>query len=220
MKKNYHLLKRTSDIVISLITIIIFLPVFILIHLSILISSGKPALYKSKRIGKNKKIFTAYKFRTLVNNAKELQKTKGYRMNPPDERLITPIGKFLRATHLDELPQLFNILKGDISFIGPRPLDIDFYKRYIKKNKHWSRILKIKPGLTGLNQICRYHPQHMHKILRKCGKLNNLKKRRRLLLDLHYLKNESLYIDMLVVYWTIRLFFTRIFQIFILFKLN
>jgi len=217
--RKYHFLKRIFDMLFTLKSIIIFLPLFILIYLLVLISSGTPVLYKSKRIGKNKKLFTAYKFRTLVKNAKELQQNKGYRMNPPDERLITPIGKVLRATHLDELPQLFNILKGDITFIGPRPLDIDFYKRYIKKNKHWSRILKIKPGLTGLNQICRYHPQHMHRILKKCGKLNNLKRRKRILLDLHYLKNESFSLDMLIVYWTARLFFIRIFEIFILFKL-
>ena len=207
--RKYHFLKRIFDILFSLKSIITFLPFFILISFFVLVSSGSPVLYKSKRVGKNKKLFTAYKFRTLVNNAKELQQNKGYRMNPPDERLITPIGKFLRATHLDELPQLFNIIKGDITFIGPRPLDIDFYKRYVKKNKHWSRILKIKPGLTGLNQICRYHPQHMYKILKKCGKLNGLKKRRRILLDLYYMKNESFYLDMLIVYWTIRLLLTR-----------
>ncbi|MBW2978452.1 sugar transferase [Candidatus Woesearchaeota archaeon] len=216
--KKYHLSKRIFDILFALKSILIFLPFFILIILSVLLSSGRPIFYKSQRIGKNKKIFTAYKFRTLVNNAKELQQNKGYRMNPPDERLITPIGKILRATHFDELPQLFNILKGDITFIGPRPLDTDFYKRYVKKNKHWGRILQIKPGLTGLNQVCRYHPLHMHKILKKCGKLNKLPKRRRILLDLYYLKNESLSLDMVVVYWTARLFFTRIFEIFTLFK--
>jgi len=217
--KKYHLLKRSFDIIVSLISIIFFLPIFILVYISVLIFSGRPVLYKSQRVGKNKKIFTAYKIRTLVNNAKELQQKEGYRRNPPDERLITPIGKILRATHLDEIPQLLNILKGDISFIGPRPLDIDFYKRYVRKNKHWTRILQVKPGLTGLNQVCRYHPNHMHKILKRCDGLHKLKKRRRILLDLYYLKNESLYLDSIIVYWTMRLFVTRVFQIFILFKL-
>jgi lipopolysaccharide/colanic/teichoic acid biosynthesis glycosyltransferase len=209
MAKVYKVAKRILDIVFSSLGIMILAPVFLVVSLIILISSGKPVFYKSQRVGKNKRGFISYKFRTLVLNAKELQYSKGYRINPPDERLIIPCGNFLRITHLDELPQLFNVLKGDISFIGPRSLEIDFYKRYIKKNKHWSRVLKAKPGLTGLNQVCRYHPQNMHRILKKCRNLGKMEVRRRILLDLYYLKNESLYLDSLIIYWTMRLLLTR-----------
>jgi len=200
--KAYIGIKRILDFVIALFLSVLLFPVFLLLWFMVVLSSGRPALYKSKRIGKNKKTFVVYKFRTLVRNAKELQKKENYRTNPPDERLITKVGKFLRITHLDEIPQLWNVLKGDMSLIGPRPLELDFYKRYIKIHKSWDDTLKVRPGMSCLNQIARYLPNGMQKI-KKINGLSKIKKRSRLFLDKYYVDNKSPFLDLVIALWTI-----------------
>ncbi len=202
MVKLYKIAKRILDFCFAFVLLVLLSPLIFLVYIWILVTSGSPVVYRAERVGKNKRLFVAYKFRTLVRNAKELQQKKGYRMNPPDDRLIIPVGRVLRATHLDELPQLFNILKGDISFIGPRPLELDFYRRYVAKNRNWGRILKIKPGLTCVNQIARYSGGGMDKIRNLSG-LKHLKRRKRITLDNYYIKNESFVLDTKITLWTI-----------------
>ena len=153
-RKIFLTVKRTSDVVISSVTIIILMPLLLLIGILIKIDSKGPAMYKQKRIGKNGKYFMIYKFRTMVTDSQNFKKyfsseqMKEYKENykVKDDPRITKIGKILRKTSLDELPQLINILKGDLSIIGPRPVvDSEIEKYGIHKDK----FLSVTPGLTG-----------------------------------------------------------------------
>jgi len=135
------------DIIVSLFSIIILSPIFFIIYVSILIDSGSPAIYKQTRIGKNKKEFKIYKFRTMVINADKIGSTSTL----PGDKRITKIGQVLRRTSLDELPQLFNVFKGDMSIIGPRPDVEESMKLFTEE--HIQKRLSVRPGITGLSQI-------------------------------------------------------------------
>ena len=150
-------LMRGLDIAGSILILLFSTPVTILIPLLIKISSSGPVFYKQQRVGKDGKLFTLYKFRTMVNDA---EKEVGPVLASRDDPRVTKVGKFLRATRLDELPQLINVLKGDMSLVGPRPERPHFVKRH--KALHELR-LAVKPGLTGLAQIRSFYdlkPQH------------------------------------------------------------
>ena len=136
--------KRFLDIFISLTAIV--LPSPLLLHLWILVRSklGKPALFTQQRPGKNEKIFKLYKFRSMTDERDD----KGELL--PDEVRLTSFGKLLRASSLDELPELFNILKGDMSLIGPRPLLVRYLPYYTSQERHRH---DVRPGLTGLAQV-------------------------------------------------------------------
>jgi len=137
-------IKRLLDFVLSLIALIILSPVFIIVALIVRIKLGKPILFKQKRPGLNEKIFTMYKFRTMTDAKDE----NGNLL--PDEKRLTRFGKFLRSTSLDELPELINILKGDMSIVGPRPLLVEYLELYNEEQKHRH---DVRPGLTGLAQV-------------------------------------------------------------------
>lgn len=137
-------LKRGLDLLLSLMAFIILMPVMIIIYILVRIKLGKPAIFKQERPGKNEKIFTLYKFRTMTD-----EKDEDGNLLPNAERL-TRFGKILRKTSLDELPELLNIIKGDMAIVGPRPL----IKRYLpyyteeERKRH-----NVRPGLTGLAQV-------------------------------------------------------------------
>ena len=150
-------LMRGLDIAGSILILLFSTPVTILIPLLIKISSSGPVFYKQQRVGKDGKHFTLYKFRTMVEDA---EKEVGPVLASRDDPRVTKVGKFLRATRLDELPQLLNVLQGDMSLVGPRPERPHFVKRH--KALHELR-LAVKPGLTGLAQIRSFYdlkPQH------------------------------------------------------------
>lgn len=136
--------KRLLDFILSLLAIIVLSPVLIIVALLVRIKLGSPILFKQKRPGLNEKIFTMYKFRTMTD-----QKDKWGQFLPDSIRL-TEFGKMLRATSLDELPGLFNILKGDMSIVGPRPLLVQYLDLYTEEQK---RRHHVRPGLTGLAQV-------------------------------------------------------------------
>ena len=138
---------RLLDIIGSAAGLILFFPLFIFIALLIKIFSDGPVLYKQKRVGKAGKIFTLYKFRTMVEHA---EKVWGLMPAKRNDHRVTKIGKMLRRTRLDELPQLFNVLKGDMSLVGPRPENL--YRVNMHKALRGVR-LAVKPGITGLAQI-------------------------------------------------------------------
>lgn len=137
-------IKRPMDILFSLLAIVILSPMFLLIAFLVRIKLGSPVLFKQKRPGLNEKIFTIYKFRSMTNERDE----NGELL--PDRVRLTKFGRFLRSTSLDELPELFNILKGDMSFVGPRPLLINYLPYYSngEKLRH-----NVRPGLTGWAQV-------------------------------------------------------------------
>jgi len=137
-------IKRPMDFVLSLLAIIILSPLFIVIAILVRVKLGKPIIFKQERPGLNEKIFTLYKFRTMIDE-KDAEGTL-----LPDTIRLTSFGKILRSTSLDELPELFNIIKGDMSIVGPRPLLVKYLNLYnfYQKGRH-----KVRPGLTGLAQI-------------------------------------------------------------------
>ena len=137
-------LKRVLDFFISLITLTCLLPVLFVLSILIRIKLGSPIFFRQKRPGKNEKIFEILKFRTMTNQ----QDTNGKLLS--DEIRLTKFGQFLRSTSIDELPELFNILKGDMSVVGPRPLLVEYLPRYNIEQKHRH---DVRPGLTGLAQV-------------------------------------------------------------------
>lgn len=148
---------RSFDVLGSLVISVISAPIVILFSLLIKITSPGPILYKQERVGKDGKVFTLYKFRTMIENA---EKKIGPVLASREDPRITKVGKILRTTRLDELPQLFNVLQGHMSLVGPRPERLHFVKKH--KALHELR-LAVKPGLTGLAQIRSFYdlkPQH------------------------------------------------------------
>lgn len=137
-------IKRCLDFLLSLCGIIVLSPVLLVVAVLVRIKLGSPVLFRQERPGRHEKIFTLYKFRTMTDERDE----DGNLL--PDDRRLTGFGKMLRSTSLDELPELFNILKGDMSVIGPRPLLVRYLPRYndFQRQRH-----NVRPGLTGLAQI-------------------------------------------------------------------
>lgn len=142
MYKKY--VKRILDLILSLLALIILSPILLIVYILVRVKLGKPAIFKQQRPGLNEKIFTLYKFRTMTDEKDE----NGELL--PDEKRLTKFGKILRSTSLDELPELINILKGDMSIVGPRPLAVVYLPYYNKEEKHRH---DVRPGLTGLAQI-------------------------------------------------------------------
>ena len=136
--------KRFLDIFISLTAIVLLSPLLLLLWILVRSKLGKPALFTQQRPGKNEKIFKLYKFRSMTDERDD----KGELL--PDEVRLTSFGKLLRASSLDELPELFNILKGDMSLIGPRPLLVRYLPYYTSQERHRH---DVRPGLTGLAQV-------------------------------------------------------------------
>lgn len=137
-------IKRPMDFILSLCAIIFLSPLLILITILVRVKLGSPVIFKQKRPGFNEEIFTLYKFRTMTDKRNEHGELL------PDEIRLTRFGKTLRSTSLDELPELFNILQGDMSVIGPRPLLIQYLPLY---NDHQKRRHEVRPGLSGLAQV-------------------------------------------------------------------
>ena len=193
---NYKNFKRFCDFILASFLVIIFIPIFILLALVIKASSRGPVLYKQKRIGKNKKLFSCYKFRTmhpeaefmlkkLLENDEEIKiEFKNNQKLFKDPR-ITAVGKYLRFTSLDEIPQILNILKGEMSFIGPRPIIEDEIIRYGDK---FEKAFSVYPGMSGLWQVS--------------GR-NNLSYKRRIQLDMIYAKNFNFKLDLNIFFRTL-----------------
>lgn len=137
-------IKRILDFVLSLIAIICLSPVYLIVAILVRVKLGSPVLFTQDRPGKDEKIFKMYKFRSMTD-AKDAE---GNLL--PDDVRLTKFGRALRATSLDELPELFNILKGDMSIVGPRPLLVRYLERYNEEQKHRH---DVRPGLTGLAQV-------------------------------------------------------------------
>lgn len=211
---DFHFWKRMVDILGSLLGIILTLPVMAIVALAIKATSKGPVLFKQTRVGYLGRTFTVLKFRTMkTDGAVEIHKAhqakfingevangNGVQNGKPlfkvtDDPRITPIGHFLRETSLDELPQFFNVLKGDMSLVGPRPpipYEVEMYQAW-----HRRRIFDAKPGLTGLWQVCRTHDTTFNEMVRY---------------DLRYVKERSIWMDIKIMLQTIYVIFNKRFS--------
>lgn len=191
--KTYDFVKRAIDIIIASIGLLICLPIFILIGIIIKIDSKGPVFFKHKRIGKHGKKLEIYKFRTMIDNAEEAMKyfteeqKKEFKENfkLENDPRVTRVGKILRKTSLDELPQIINILKGEMSIIGPRPIVKNELEKY---GKNQERFLSVAPGLTG------YWAAN--------GR-SDVSYEERMALELYYVDNRSLLLDLKIFLKTI-----------------
>ena len=175
----YRYIKRFFDIFSSLIAIIILSPVLIITAILVRTKLGSPVLFKQERPGKDEKIFTLMKFRTMTDEKDE----NGELL--PDEVRLTKLGQFLRSTSIDELPELFNILKGDMSVIGPRPLLVRYLPRY---NEHQHRRHEVRPGLSGWAQV---------------NGRNTVSWEDKFNMDVEYVDNYSLVMDIRILFMTV-----------------
>lgn len=172
------LLNRVFNITLAIILLVAALPLVLLLILVVTLCDGLPVFYKVTRLGQDKKPFTMYKFRTLVADADEII---GAKVFAPERDLMTPFGKFFRDTRLDELPQLINILKGDMDFIGPRPVRPAIYDSVCRHIPNYDRRFVVPPGLVGYAQL--FTPYSSPKRIRTLIDNTLLRKKRRMLWD-------------------------------------
>ena len=178
-KRVQAYLKRVFDIVVSAVALTVLAPVMGLIALLVWRTMGRPVLFRQARPGLHGKPFVMYKFRTM----RDLRDAEGNLL--PDEARLTPFGRWLRATSLDELPELVNVLRGEMSLVGPRPLLMEYLERYTPEQ---ARRHEVKPGITGWAQI---HGR------------NNLSWEERLRLDVWYVDHWSLWLDLKILWRTL-----------------
>ncbi len=180
MKKNIFLfIKRLFDIIVSILALVILAIPMLIVAICIKMEDGSPVVFKQLRMGKNLKPFYIYKFRTMKTQREELNSELTH------EEMVTKVGKILRATSIDELPQLINILKGEMSFIGPRPWIMEYYEFFTEEQKRRS---EVKPGITGLAQS---NGRNALNIFRKID------------YDLEYVNNMSLWLDIKIFFLSI-----------------
>lgn len=176
----YSMIKRAIDIVVSLITVVLLLPIFLIISILVILMLGRPILFCQERPGLNGTIFKMYKFRSMLNanSNGSLENVK------TDSVRLTQFGMWLRATSLDELPGLWNVIKGEMSLVGPRPLLVEYLPLYSKEQ---ARRHEVKPGITGWAQI---------------NGRNNISWDEKFKLDVWYVDNMSLALDLKILFKT------------------
>ena len=179
--------KRLLDVVVSVLSIIIFFPVFIALAIGIKMSSKGPVMYKQERIGKFGKPFMIHKLRTMVSNAE----TDEPLLSSSDDGRITSIGQFMRRTHLDEIPQFFNVIKGEMSLVGPRPERKFYIDQIAEVAPYVTHLQKLRPGITSWGQVKYGYASSVEQMVE------------RLQYDMVYLKNISLYVDFKILIYTI-----------------
>ena len=185
MKQRVDLLKKTFDLTIAFFALLLLLPVLMLITLMIRSKLGSPIFFKQPRPGLNGKIFNIYKFRTMTNDRDK----DGILLS--DKIRLTKFGKFLRSTSLDELLSLWNVLKGDMSLVGPRPLLVEYLPLYSTKQ---ARRHEVKPGITGWAQV---------------NGRNAISWDEKFDLDVWYVDNQSIWLDIKILFLTIKKVITR-----------
>ncbi len=200
--KSYLIIKRCIDVLGAAIGLLITFPLFLLVSILYLVGDSKgPVFFKQKRFGKNGELFNIYKFRSMVMNADEKLKNNSelyqkylannYKLEPDEDPRITNLGRFLRRTSLDELPQLINVLKGDMSLVGPRPIVEEELKEYQSKS---SDFLSVKPGVTGYWQVS--------------GR-SDIGYPERVDLELYYVYHQSLTFDIKILIRTVLIVFLK-----------
>ena len=179
--------KRIIDFLIAAGCLIIFSPLFLICYISVKWEDGGPAFYQQERIGLHGKPFFIYKFRSMRVDAEK--DGSALYQHEKDDRM-TKVGKFLRDHHLDELPQLWNVLKGDMAFIGPRPERQYYIDQIIQRNPRYTELYQIRPGVTSYATLYNGYTDTLEKMLK------------RLELDLYYLEHRSWWFDMKILFKT------------------
>ena len=175
-------MKRVLDFLISLFALIILSPLFLIVSVGVLISDGSPVFFRQKRVGKNNELFEIYKFRTMKRGTENVASND---LSDADVK-ITKFGKILRATSIDELPQLLNILNGSMSLIGPRPLIPE--ETRIRELREKYNVYSVRPGITGWAQV---------------NGRDNVSAEKKALLDKEYVEKQSLMFDIKIFFMTI-----------------
>jgi len=188
----YRPAKRIADIVLAVPAIVMFFPVLIVMCVMIKCDSAGPAIFRQERMGRGNRRFIMYKLRTMVNDAEQ----NGPLLAVADDRRMTRIGRFLRRYHIDELPQLWNVLKGDMSIVGPRPEREHFARLISDYAPEYSRISSVRPGLTSWGNVMHGYASDIQGMVV------------RLRYDLDYLDNMSPYTDLKVIFYTIKILIT------------
>ena len=184
--------KRIMDIVVSLVILMLSIPLMLIITVAIKLDSKGPVIYVQKRVGRKGKEFTLFKFRSMIENA---EAHTGAVWAEKDDPRITGVGRIIRATRLDELPQFVNVLKGDMSLIGPRPERKVFVDQFIRGIPLYSRRLNVKPGITGWAQVKHKYDESLDDVKTKLS------------YDIYYLENMSLKFDLRILLQTIAVIF-------------
>ena len=174
------------DVLLSILAILILLPVFILLSFLIKTGSKGPIIFKQKRIGLYGNPFWIFKFRSMVTEAEK----DGPQLSSQNDPRITAIGKFMRKTRLDETPQFFNVIKGDMAIVGPRPEREYYIQKIVVKAPHYKHVLKVKPGITSWGQIKFGYAENVDEMVA------------RLKFDLLYVENMSLSLDVKILFYT------------------
>lgn len=188
MNKFQRILKRCFDVIASLLALIVLSPVFLVFAIILKLQKNGSVIYSQERIGLNGKPFTIYKFRTLKPHSEQ----DGPQLVPTSDGVNqTSFMKFLRHSHLDELPQLWNVLKGDMSIVGPRPERQYFIDLIMKEDPNYVLIYQMRPGLTSEATLYNGYTDTMDKMLK------------RLRMDIHYLRNRTLNLDFQIMFNTL-----------------
>jgi exopolysaccharide biosynthesis polyprenyl glycosylphosphotransferase len=180
-------LKRLIDVFCSFIAIILLIPVYIFLAIGVKLSSPGPILYSHERIGRYGKPFTIYKFRSMFVDAEK----NGPALSSQNDKRITPFGLMMRKSRLDEFPQFFNVLKGDMSLVGPRPERQFFIDQIVEKAPHYSHLQKVRPGITSWGQVKYGYAENVEQMIE------------RLKYDIIYIENMTLYVDFKIMIYTV-----------------
>jgi len=186
-KPSNDLLRQSADILLSIVILIILSPLIITLSILIRITGRGPVIYSQDRIGKDGKPFVIYKFRTMIFNAETGQP----RLSCRNEERITRIGRFLRKYRIDEIPNFINVIKCEMSIVGPRPERKFFIDQIVKRNPDFIKLLKVKPGITSWGQVKYGYATNVDEMLE------------RLDYDLYYIMNRSLWFDLRIFLYTI-----------------
>jgi lipopolysaccharide/colanic/teichoic acid biosynthesis glycosyltransferase len=180
-------LKYATDFAVALVLLVLLCPIIIAAGLAVLLTSGRPVIFSQTRVGRRGKAYRIFKLRTMLHNCETLS---GPCWSTPGDPRITPVGRFLRQTHLDELPQLWNVLRGEMSLVGPRPERPEFANRLAEAIPHYEKRLVIRPGVTGLAQVQLPGDTDLDSVKRK------------LAYDLYYVKYLNPWLDARIILGT------------------
>jgi exopolysaccharide biosynthesis polyprenyl glycosylphosphotransferase len=181
--------KRFSDILLSILAMILLSPLYLVLAIAVKISSPGPVIYSHERIGRYHKPFRIYKFRSMYVDSEQ----NGPALSKKDDPRITKIGKFMRKTRLDETPQFFNVLRGDMSLVGPRPEREYYIKQIVEKAPHYLHLLSVRPGITSWGQVKYGYAENVDQMVE------------RLKYDILYIENRSLLMDMKILIYTVKI---------------